>query len=217
MARSSTRPALLRLLARDGPQTAAQLAAVLGVSAVAVRKHLHALAREGAVAVEIAPQPLGRPVHRYTLTERAAAYLPQGHHEWLLAMLDVLQREDRGAPERVLAGCTAQLHARYAACLTGKSLPEQVAELARLREEDGFLTTVEHVGDVITLREYHCPIRDVAERYRAACRCEQALFRELLGDQVEYVASLLEGAPACTYRIPLTASEHRPAPWAATQ
>ena len=74
-----------------------------------------------------------------------------------------------------------------------------------------------HVGDVITLREYHCPIRDVAERYRAACRCEQALFRELLGDQVEYVASLLEGAPACTYRIPLTASEHRPAPWAATQ
>jgi predicted ArsR family transcriptional regulator len=217
MARSSTRLALVRLLKRDGPQTTAQLAAVLGVSSVAVRKHLHALAREGAVAVEIAKRPMGRPVHRYTHTERAAAYLPQGHHELLLAVLDVLQREDPDAAERVLAGCTAKLHARYAACLAGKSLPEQVAELARLREEDGFLTSLECAGEIITLREYHCPIRDVAERYPAACRCEQELFRELLGGQVEYVASLLEGAPACTYRIPLTSCENRPAPWAATQ
>src|SRR5438876_384822 len=100
MAKPSTRPALLRLVKQDGPQTAAQLAAALGVSAVAVRK---------------------------------------------------------------------------------------------------------------PLREYHCPIRDVAERYRAACRCEQELFRDLLGAQVEYVASLLKGAPACTYRIPLTSSEKEPA------
>jgi predicted ArsR family transcriptional regulator len=211
VAKSSIRPALLRLVKQAGSQTAAQLAAALGVSAVAVRKHLRALAREGVVAVAVTHQPMGRPVYRYTLTERAAAYLPQGHRELLLTVLEVLECESPAVLERVLAASATKLRLRYAASLAGKPLTEQVAELARLREDDGFLTTLERVGDVITLREYHCPIRDVAERYRATCCCEQELFCDLLGAQVEYVASLLEGAPACTYRIPLTSSEKEPA------
>src|SRR5262249_29425916 len=113
--------------------------------------------------------------------------------------------------ERVLAAAAVKLRLRYAACLAGKPLPEQVAELARLREGDGFLCTLERVGDIMTLREYHCPIRDVAERYHAACCCEQELFRALLVARVEYVARPLEGPPACTYRIPLTSSQKEPA------
>src|SRR4051812_42184411 len=46
MAKPSTRQALLRLLKTCGPQTAGELAQALGVSAVAVRKHLDALERE---------------------------------------------------------------------------------------------------------------------------------------------------------------------------
>jgi predicted ArsR family transcriptional regulator len=207
MAKPSTRLAVLRLLKTHGAQTAGELAAALGVSAVAVRKHLDALEREGALAVELVHQPLGRPAYRYSLTERADSYFPQRHRELLLGMLAALDGEDPRAVERLLDACSAALRPRYVGRLAGKPLPEQVAELARLREEEGYLTSVERDGDVLTLREYHCPIRDVAERYPAVCRCEQELFRELLGGTIEFAASLREGAPACLYRIPLSAGE----------
>jgi predicted ArsR family transcriptional regulator len=211
MAKPSTRQALLHLLKREGGQTAAELATALGVSAVAVRKHLEALEREGALAVALVHQPIGRPVYRYSLTERAAAHFPQGHRDLLLAVLGALERESPSALERTLAACTSQSRARYAERLASKSLPEQVDELARLREEEGYLASVERDGDTLILREYHCPIRDVAERYPAACRCEQELFRDLLRGEVEYTASLLAGAPACTYRIRPTPREQPPA------
>ncbi len=211
MAKPSIRPALLRLLKREGPRTAAELAAALGVSTVAVRKHLDALAREGAVVAEPVRRSVGRPAYRYTLTAQAATYFPQGYQTLLLALLDALAEEAPEVLERAFARCSAALYRHYAPHLAGKPLPEQVAELARLREEAGFLATVEQQGTALLLREYHCPIRDVDARCRIACRCEQALFRALLGDRVEYVASLLDGSPACTYRIPL-APAGRPTP-----
>ncbi len=207
MTRSATRLALVRQLKCHGPQTAAALAAAVGVSAVAVRKHLAALAGEGAVAIERVRQPVGRPAYHYRLTEAAAAYFPQGHHSLLLGVLAALDRAGPTALEDTLAACSAQARLDYGARLAGKPLAERVTELARLRDAEGFLTTVEREGDVLTLREHHCPVRDVAERYPAACRCEQQLFRDLLGSDVEYAASLLEGAPACAYRIPLAVVE----------
>src|SRR5919202_5015884 len=108
MPRSSTRLGLLRQLKCSGPQTAAALAAALGVSAVAVRKHLDALAAEGAVAVEGVRQPVGRPAYRYRLTEAAEAYFPQGHHPLLLGVLAALDRADPAALEGALAACSAE-------------------------------------------------------------------------------------------------------------
>ena len=207
MAKPTTRQALLRLLKTCGSQSAGELAAALGVSAVAVRKHLDALEREGALSIALVHQPMGRPAYHYSLTEAADGYFPQGHRELLLGMLGALDREDPEAVERLFDTCAADARGRYRDRLAGKTLPAQVAELARLREEEGYLSSVEHRGATIVMREYHCPIRDVAARYPVACRCEQELFRELLGEQVEYAASLLKGAPACSYRISLTAAE----------
>jgi predicted ArsR family transcriptional regulator len=206
MSRSTTRLDLLRRLKCCGPQTAAQLALALGVSAVAVRKHLDALAAEGALVVAPVRQPVGRPAYHYRVTEAAEAHFPHGHQALLLDVLAALDRTAPAVLDGALAACSAQAREHYAARLAGLPRAERVAELARLRDAEGFLTTVERDGDVLTLREHHCPIRDVAERYPAACRCEQQLFRDLLGADVEYAGSLLDGAPACTYRIPLPAA-----------
>src|SRR4051794_35103231 len=207
MSRSTTHLDLLRQLKCGGPQTAAQLALALGVSAVAVRKHLDALAAEGAIVVEPVRQPVGRPAYHYRVTNAAEAYFPRGHQALHLGVLAALDRTDPAALEGALAACSAQARDHYAIRLAGLPLAERVAELARLRDAEGFLTTVERQGDVLTLRQHHCPIRDVAERYPAACRCEQQLFRDLLGADVAYAGSLRDGAPACTYRIPLTVAD----------
>jgi predicted ArsR family transcriptional regulator len=205
MAKPTTRLRLLRLLKLRGPLSAAELAAALGVTAVAVRKHLDLLHAEGALRAERIHQPIGRPVARYHLTPAAESYFPRGHHALLLDLLAAIDREDPAAVDRLLETCSVAQQPRYRARLADKPPAERVAELARLREEDGFLTSVQRDGDALVLREHHCPIRDVAERYPAACRCEQELFGSLLGLSVERTESALQGAPACAFRISLGA------------
>lgn len=206
MTKPTTRLALLQLLKELGPRTATELAAAVGISAVAVRKHLDALEREGAVTVELVHQPIGRPVYRYALAAGADSYFPQRHRELLIALLQVLERERPHDLPRLLEAANAATLERYAAQLTGKPLHEQVVELARLRNEDGYLAKVGSEGNTLVLREYHCPIRDVAGQFPAACRCEADMFAALLDGRIESVATVIDGAPACEYRVAIPAS-----------
>ena len=56
-----TRRAIVKLLKTEGAMDAAQVAARLGVTAMAVRQHLYQLQREKLVMAQERPVPLGRP------------------------------------------------------------------------------------------------------------------------------------------------------------
>ena len=66
-----TRRAMIERLKQDGPQDAGTLAAGLGVSAMAVRQHLYALAEEKLVTFNEEARPVGRPAKLWRLTEAA--------------------------------------------------------------------------------------------------------------------------------------------------
>src|SRR5882724_4205809 len=69
---SNTREQILELLQRSGSGlTADALAQKLGISAVAVRKHLAALARDNFVMTELERRPMGRPTYLYRPTATA--------------------------------------------------------------------------------------------------------------------------------------------------
>lgn len=59
------------------------------------------------------------------------------------------------------------------------------------REEDGSYV----------IREYNCPIRQVATQYRKACQCEHSLFEELLDAKVTRNECMAEGGHCCRYAI----------------
>ena len=87
-----------------------------------------------------------------------------------------------------------------------KPLTEAVRELARARDDDGYMATVEEEGNSLVLSEHNCPIYDVAQRFPQACQCEHELFERVLNRPVKREITLVQGAPACRYRI--SSAEH---------
>ena len=183
--------------------TAHQLAASFGVSAVAARKHLEALERAGFVRVQRLRRPTGRPAHLYVLTENAESLFPQRYRDLLLAVLvEIGAEHGRERVEDLLRAVYARTVPSYRARLVGQDLAMRVRELARIREEEGYMPSVEADGQLFVLREHHCPIRAVAERYPEVCRCERELFQESLGVPVLCRATIAQGEPACEFRVP---------------
>ena len=85
-----TRDRVSALLLERGPQTAAELAALLGVSPAAVRRHLDGLVAAGLVAERVAPggqRGRGRPARRFTLTDAGRSAFPHAYDDLALTAL----------------------------------------------------------------------------------------------------------------------------------
>jgi predicted ArsR family transcriptional regulator len=87
--------------------------------------------------------------------------------------------------------------------LADRSLDEQVAELTRILDEDGYLADVARLEDGgWRITEHNCAILTVAAGYRQACSSELAFIRAALpGASVERVAHLMDGAHVCAYEV----------------
>lgn len=186
--------------------TAQQLAAEMGISSVGVRQHLAVLARDGIVQHEAVLTPgKGRPKVVFSLAEGADMFFPKSYHELMLELLDGL-RQSYGdeALEDIFARRLGDQTKAYAERMQGMTFAEKVEELARIRDESGYVaeaTTAD--GETIALREHHCPIFEVAKKYPQACRYELELFRKVLGRdvKVERREHLPQGGTMCSYHI----------------
>jgi len=211
-----SRRALLDRLKRAGPQQARDLAAHLGVTAMAARQHLYALEAEGIVVAGQQPRPRGRPVKLWRLTGAAEPFFPDGHAELTLGLLDAMTEAfgPRGLDKLVAARTAAQRAAYGKRIRHHWPLKRRVEALAKIRAEEGYMAEVRPGGrdegpvpgakrGIYLLVENHCPICAAAKACRGLCRRELELFQEVLGPdvEVERLDHLLSGARRCSYRI----------------
>jgi predicted ArsR family transcriptional regulator len=205
---TKTEDRILYLLKSKGPQTAAQLAKRLVVTAMAVRLHLYGYARDGLVESADQRRPVGRPVRVWRLTDRAAARFPESHAELTLEMIAAVRATfgEEGL-DRLLAERTRlQLRAyreRIRAASDG-SLGSRVRVLAAIRREQGYMAEcVTRADGSLLLRENHCPICVAAKSCQGLCREELELFSAVLGTRalVERTDHILAGASRCAYVI----------------
>ncbi len=73
----STRQAVLLLLKTKGPSSVGDLARELGITEMAVRRHLTSLERDDSIRSNIVRQPMGRPAHIFSLTEVGENLFPK--------------------------------------------------------------------------------------------------------------------------------------------
>jgi predicted ArsR family transcriptional regulator len=201
--KSQTRQRILHLLKRSGGLTARELAREIGVTTVAVRKQLAALEAEGLLVQTSRPGRRGRPATVYAVSERGEALFPQGYHQLVVDLLqDLSTLEGSEQLDRLFRLRNERLAKTYQLRLADKPFAEAVRELARARDDDGYMASVESRGRELVLAEHNCPIYDVALRFPNACQCEQELFERLLNNAtVKREDTLVEGASACRYRI----------------
>jgi predicted ArsR family transcriptional regulator len=198
----TARNRILDLLKRTGGQTAPEIARHLGVTSVAVRKQLAALTAQGLVESRHRSGQRGRPAEVYALSESGESLFPQGYNQLVVDLLQDLQDlEGAQKLDRLFHQRNERLAHTYQLRLVGKPLPDAVRELARARDDDGYMATVEEREDGLVLAEHNGPIIDVAQRFPQACQCEQQLFERLLNASLRRETSRAEGAPACRYRI----------------
>lgn len=199
----STRRALLLTLKKQGEVAAAELAEALGITVSAVRQHLAALEGDGLLEHREERNGPGRPRHRYRLTAAAEPLFPKAYGKLTTELLSYVEDEDRALLDRVFdRRCRARVE-QARARIAGRPLPEQVAELARILDEDGYLATAEPLGGgAWRIVEHNCAILQVAGRYGQACGAELEFIRAVLpGATVERVAHLLAGAHVCAYEV----------------
>jgi len=191
------RPALLDLLKIHGPMNVPKLAGLLEVNPTAVRQQVAVLEREGLVAVRVERRKVGRPTHLYSLTPKAEALFPQAYGPIAVSILRQIREIDGdGKIEKILARRTRELVAKYRKALAGKSMEERVRELARIRDEEGYMAKAQGK----TLTEHHCPIAEVAREFPIVCKFEKLLFEAVLGVSLERTDHMASGGQTCHYR-----------------
>jgi predicted ArsR family transcriptional regulator len=208
MAPTTPRPPreqFLLLLKTRGPQTAADLAAVQGVSAEAARQQLAKLAAAGLVEASSLPRGVGRPAQVWCLTEKGHARFPDAHAELTVQLLRAVRSElGEEALDRLIAARAAEARAGYAAELAGAAdLGERVARLAEARTREGYMAESRAEGDGYLLVENHCPICAAATACQGFCRAERDVFAQALGGgvEVERTEHIVQGDRRCAYRI----------------
>jgi predicted ArsR family transcriptional regulator len=197
------RRAVLERLKVAGEATAEQLAAELGVTVGAVRQHLKPLAADGLVGFHDEPVGPGRPRRRWSLTAAAEALWPKRYGQLTNQLLGFVAQTDRALIDDVFVRRRDQRVEQARARLAGRSFSGQVAELAQILDEDGYLADcVELEEGHFLVTERNCAILDVARQFPVACSSELAFLRAAMPEaSIERVSHILAGAHSCAYDI----------------
>jgi predicted ArsR family transcriptional regulator len=196
---------VVELLKWNGPMTAAALGDALGVSVVAVRRHLETLERDGFVRQVTRTSGRGRPAHVYDLTPAGHGQFPRNYDQLLHHLLRAAVDEfGPDAIDRLFGHRQHALFERYHERTAGRPLPELAQALADIQDENGYMAECVADGDgCFVVKEHNCAIPSVAGEHPEACRFELGLLQQLAGPglEVERVAHIGSGDHVCAYRL----------------
>ena len=178
----TTRRAILNLLKREGPLTATRWPDALALTPAAIRMQLVHLEEDGLLSREESAADggrRGRPSHTYTLTAAAEALYPKRYGDLTTELLGYLGGPDG---EQVDALFEQRRQRRVDGArprLAHLSFDEQVAALAAILDEDGYLADAARQEDGSWLiTEHNCAILTVAHGFSQACSSELSFIRD---------------------------------------
>jgi predicted ArsR family transcriptional regulator len=184
-----------------GPLTAADIAREHGCGVVAVRSQLRTMEAAGFVARSTERRPIGRPVSRYALTERAETLFPKRYDLFSERLVEAIVREfgEEGL-DAIFARWEDELFERLDATLP-RAPQARLEALARLQTENGFMASVLSDEEGVALVERNCPIAAIAARHPQICRHEAALFGRTLKWKTTLHTCQASGDAACVFQI----------------
>ncbi|EAU0476121.1 winged helix-turn-helix transcriptional regulator [Paenibacillus sp. UMB7766-LJ446] len=199
----TTRERILFMLKQQGTMTAREMTAELGLTGMAIRRHLTALEQDGWIEVREARATAGRPSSVYHLTVRGDNFFPKSYSSLTLELLEELSDSaGSGVVDALFESRRDKLLRSGLPQMKGQDLAGRVEELARIQNANGYMADASTEEDgTYVLTELNCPIVQVASVYKQACRCELELFRSLLQADVERTECYADGGKKCTYQI----------------
>ncbi|MDG5788899.1 ArsR family transcriptional regulator [Evansella sp. AB-P1] len=202
---TSTRDEILDLLKKRKQLTVSVIALELNITEMAVRRHLNTLERDGIVETTLLRQAMGRPTHVYQLSNLGEEMFPRDYGTLLLELLKDLEEMDGHEKiKHLFEKRKERLKKKYEKRLIQNgSMEQKVQNLAQLQDEFGYMAEVSSGEDgSIILKEYNCPIAEVAKQFPIICESELILFKELLKtENIECKMCIATEDPHCYYQI----------------
>jgi DeoR family suf operon transcriptional repressor len=187
-------------LQRNGEGSVKDFAALLGVSATAVREHLVHLQADGLIVARAERRGPGRPRLVYGLSEKAQSLFPKQYDRLISVLLrELIALEGPDKVAQILDGVSQRLASEYADRMHGTVVAERLGELRRLLELRGVPAEVAPEGAGITL--FACPYYDVAHMHPQVCSMERQMIEYVLGEKLDLQNSIREGAHSCNFTL----------------
>jgi len=198
-----TQEAIVLHLKRQGELTVSDLCSVLGITSMAVRRHLTGLQKDGLIESRIERQTRGRPTYKYKLTDKAESLFPSGGSTLAVDLLDAVyeQAGHKGVMELLTIRNKKRIE-RLKTRVNDKTLGERVEEVAKIFSEDGYMTEWEGLPDGnFIIYQRHCAVHDLANQFRQLCLMEPQMMQALLGVKVTREKYILRNDPLCAYLV----------------
>ena len=191
-----------------------ELAKVMKVTRMAIHKHLVLLQNRGLVEGIETRGHVGRPRMVYQLTSQSKTVFPKSYGAIATHALDFIERNmGKEGVEKVLHERQSELFDQYYKRLKNLDFEKQVKELARIRDEEGYIAESKKEsksanGGKYVILEYNCPIIHIAEKHWEACSTETELFEKLLGANIETTHRVAKGDSICKFVIKQKSEEY---------
>ncbi|MBD8070745.1 helix-turn-helix transcriptional regulator [Bacillus sp. PS06] len=199
----SPRDHILELLKKEVSLSVSDLIGHLHITHMAVRKHLAILEKDDLIkSIEI-KQPMGRPLQKYSLTEKGENLFPRNYESITLDFLkDIKEIHGEESVELLFKKREDRLTQEYRNRIQhSSSITEKINKIAQIQNEKGYMASVNQLDEKsFELIEYNCPIDSVAQEFKMACRCETNMFKNVLEtDNVRRICCKTEGDDHCKF------------------
>ncbi|WP_113928921.1 metalloregulator ArsR/SmtB family transcription factor [Bacillus sp. P14.5] len=201
----TTKDRILDLLKKEAALTVNDLIGQLGITHMAIRKHLSVLEKDGLIqSVEIR-QPKGRPLHSYSLTDKGDRLFPKNYEGISVEFLqDIEDSFGKDSVDALFKKREQRLTNQYREQVQQQtSALDKVREIERIQNEKGYMAKAQQLDEnTFELIEYNCAILAIANNFKTACKCETEMFKKVLGtEEVNRVSCKTEGNHHCRFLI----------------
>jgi predicted ArsR family transcriptional regulator len=202
--RVSTKDKILELLKKETNLTVSELSKCLGITEMAVRKHLTVLERDSLLTITEVRQPMGRPLQVFSLSSQADELFPNSYETLAIEFLqDLKDLHGEEIIDTLLEKRSERQKNNYLPQMQNKNFGEKVHQLKEIQLKKGYMAELNKLNDdTYELIEYNCPIFTVAKQYKKACTCETNMFKNVLGTQhVKRVTCKTDDEDHCRFLI----------------
>ncbi|ASB89022.1 transcriptional regulator [Bacillus sonorensis] len=202
--RLSTKDKILELLKKEKQLTVNQLSNYLGITEMAVRKHLNVLERDSLLTISEVRQPMGRPLLVYSLSPKAEELFPKNYEHMAVEFLhDLKELHGEDIIDYLLEKRSERQKNSYLPNMRGKTASEKIEELTTIQNGKGYMADVTKIDDeTYEIVEHNCPIFAVAKEFKKACACETEMFKKVLGtEQVKRLTCRADDGDHCRFLV----------------
>ena len=177
---------------------AGDLASNLGISKVAVHRHLEDLEREGLIRARTEkPEGRGRPKQVFVAVDEQAQYARLCDD----ILTHLRELFGGGAVLAVLSRRNAKVLAELSPRLEGLDLEHKLYRMAEFLTQQGYQASVYQEDGFWYLEQGRCPKLAVSAEHGELCGAELEMYQKLLGVPVVREERIAAGGNCCRYRV----------------